>query len=51
MRYVYVVVDGTPRGPKGYVGTYSTKQEALNARFKLCRMGGFIKREKVEVKQ
>ena len=46
MKYVYTVTDGTPRNPAGYVGSYSTKQEALNARFKLCRMGGYIKREK-----
>lgn len=49
MKYVYTVTDGTPRSPMGYIGTYRTKQEALNARFKLCRMGGYIKRER-EVK-
>jgi len=47
MKYVYTVTDGTPRSPKGYIGTYNTKQQALEARFRLCRMGGYIKREKV----
>jgi len=46
----YVVIDGTPKKPAGYIGTYNTKQEALEARFRLCCMGGYIKREKVEVK-
>jgi hypothetical protein len=50
MKYFYTVVDGTPRNPAGYIGTYDTKIEAAEARFKLCRVGGYIKREKVGVK-
>ncbi len=40
----YEVINGTRSRPAGYIGTYSTRKEAEEARFKLCRMGGYITR-------
>lgn len=44
MTWVYDVVDGTRSRPAGYIGTYETREEAEQARFRLCRCGGYIKR-------
>jgi hypothetical protein len=44
-RYVYVLTCGSPRQPRGYVGTYATREEATEAR-RRERQPCFIKRER-----
>lgn len=46
-RYVYVLTCGSPRQPRGYVGTYATRDEAMDAR-RRERQTCFIRRERRE---
>jgi len=40
----YQVTDGTKSRPAGYIGTFTTRELAQDARSKRCRMGGYITR-------
>ena len=44
MGWVYDVTDGSRRRPRGYIGTYTSRDEARAARARLCRSGGYITR-------
>lgn len=53
MSWEYEVIDGTRREPKGRVGkaVYTSRREAEDARAKLCRMGGFVRRSAAKPRQ
>lgn len=48
MTWAYEVVDGTRSRPMGYIGTYETRAEAQEARWRQCCMGGYIKRVSIQ---
>jgi hypothetical protein len=41
-KYMWEVIDGTRRHPRGYIGRYESKTLAVEARWRLCRMGGYV---------
>ena len=42
---IWTVTDGSKSQPAGHVGSYGSRAEAEDARARLCRMGGYIRRE------
>lgn len=42
--WAWEVVDGAPRRPAGYIGTYPSRRAAKEARLRCCRSGGYVRR-------
>ena len=42
--WAYEVTDGSRHRPAGYIGTYPSRAAAVEARSRLCRSGGYIRR-------